>query len=93
MSELEKQHKEAKSKLYKTKIDLNIAESKDEDIESMPKQEEYLSEKLHEVQQQITESNDAFDEIYTDYDLSVDNDYIASSGYPFDNLMRWLHDP
>mgnify|MGYP006894209574 FL=1 len=27
---------------------------------------------------------DTFDEIYTSYDLSVNADYSAASGYPFD---------
>ena len=35
---------------------------------------------------------DTFDEIYTSYDLSVDADYSAGSGYPFDYPIRWLND-
>ncbi len=38
-------------------------------------------------------TTDAFDEIYTNYDLSVDEEYSASIGYPFDYPIRWLNDP
>ena len=33
-----------------------------------------------------------FDEIYTNYDLSVDRSYSATTGYPFDYPIRWLND-
>ena len=37
---------------------------------------------------------DAFDEIYTNFDVSVDADtYTAQQGYPFDYPTRWLNDP
>lgn len=36
---------------------------------------------------------DAFDEIYTSFDVSVDEKYLAQSGYPFDYPTRWLNDP
>lgn len=35
---------------------------------------------------------DTFDEIYTNYDLSVDRSYSAATGYPFDYPIRWLND-
>ena len=38
-------------------------------------------------------TTDAFDEIYTNYDLSVNEEYSASNGYPFDYPIRWLNDP
>ena len=31
---------------------------------------------------------DTFDEIYTNYDISVDNPYSAGTGYPFDYLRK-----
>lgn len=36
---------------------------------------------------------DTFDEIYTNYDVSVNADYSAGIGYPFDYPIRWLNDP
>ena len=36
---------------------------------------------------------DAFDEIYTNFDLSVDETYTAQQGVPFDYPTRWLNDP
>lgn len=36
---------------------------------------------------------DAFDEIYTNFDVSVDETYLAQTGYPFDYPTRWLNDP
>ena len=36
---------------------------------------------------------DTFDEIYTNYDVSVDDSYSAASGYLFDYPIRWLNDP
>lgn len=38
-------------------------------------------------------TTEAFDEIYTSYDVSVKEDYIAQQGYPFDYPTRWLNDP
>ena len=35
---------------------------------------------------------DAFDEIYTKYDLSVKKTYDAGQGHPFDYPLRWLKD-
>lgn len=40
-----------------------------------------------------TSTHDTFDEIYTNYDLSVDETYSAANGYPFDYPTRWLNDP
>ena len=40
-----------------------------------------------------TATRDAFDEIYTNYDLSVNETYLAENGYPFDYPTRWLNDP
>lgn len=36
---------------------------------------------------------DTFDEIYTNYNVSVNADYSAGTGYPFDYPIRWLNDP
>ena len=36
---------------------------------------------------------DTYDEIYTNFDLSVDEKYSAADGYPFDYLTKWLNDP
>ena len=38
-------------------------------------------------------TTESFDEIYTNYDISVEEDYIAQQGYPFDYPVRWLNDP
>ena len=38
-------------------------------------------------------TTDSFDEIYTNYDLAVDEKYTADTGYPFDYPTRWLNDP
>ena len=38
-------------------------------------------------------TTDSFDEIYTNYDLAVDESYIADNGYPFDYPTKWLNDP
>lgn len=38
-------------------------------------------------------TTDSFDEIYTNYDVSVKEDYLALSGYPFDYPTKWLNDP
>ena len=38
-------------------------------------------------------TTDTFDEIYTNYDVSVNEEYLAQSGYPFDYPTRWLNDP
>lgn len=35
---------------------------------------------------------DTFDEVYTNYDVSVNDTYSADNGYPFDNSIRWLRD-
>ena len=40
-----------------------------------------------------TSTHDTFDEIYTNYDLSVNETYAAANGYPFDYPTRWLNDP
>ena len=40
-----------------------------------------------------TSTYDTFDEIYTNYDLSVNETYSAADGYPFDYPTRWLNDP
>ena len=40
-----------------------------------------------------TSTYDTFDELYTNYDLSVDETYSAANGYPFDYPTRWLNDP
>lgn len=40
-----------------------------------------------------TATYDTFDEIYTNFDLSVDETYAANTGYPFDYPTRWLNDP
>ena len=52
-----------------------------------------LMEPANEKQFNTKSTYDTFDEIYTNYDLSVDNVYSASSGYPFDYPIRWLNDP
>ena len=38
-------------------------------------------------------TTESFEEIYTNYDVSVEEDYLASSGYPFDYPTKWLNDP
>ena len=38
-------------------------------------------------------TTDTFDEIYTNYDVSVNEEYLSQSGYPFDYPTRWLNDP
>ena len=38
-------------------------------------------------------TTESFDEIYTNYDVSVQEDYLASTGYPFDYPTKWLNDP
>ena len=38
-------------------------------------------------------TTESFDEIYTHYDVSVQEDYLASTGYPFDYPTKWLNDP
>ena len=38
-------------------------------------------------------TTESFDEIYTNYDVSVKEDYLANSGYPFDYPTKWLNDP
>ena len=38
-------------------------------------------------------TTEAFDEIYTNYDISVNEDYLAQTGYPFDYPTKWLNDP
>ena len=38
-------------------------------------------------------TRDAFDDIYTNYDLSVNETYLAENGYPYDYPTRWLNDP
>ena len=38
-------------------------------------------------------TTDTFDEIYTNYDVSVSEEYLAQTGYPFDYPTRWLNDP
>ena len=50
-------------------------------------------EPINEKQFNTKSTYDTFDEIYTNYDLSVDKVYTASSGYPFDYPIRWLNDP
>lgn len=35
---------------------------------------------------------DTFDEVYTNYDVSVNDTYSADNGYPFDYPIRWLRD-
>ena len=50
-------------------------------------------EPINEKQFNTKSSYDTFDEIYTNYDLSVNKDYSAASGYPFDYPIRWLNDP
>ena len=48
---------------------------------------------LSEKQFNTKATTDSFDEIYTNYDLSVDETYSADTGYPFDYPTRWLNDP
>ena len=38
-------------------------------------------------------TTDTFDEIYTNFDVSVNETYTADQGYPFDYPTRWLNDP
>ena len=39
-------------------------------------------------------TTDAFDEIYTNFDVaSISDEYLADSGYPFSFPTRWLNDP
>ena len=38
-------------------------------------------------------TTESFDEIYTNFDVSVEEDYLASFGYPFDYPTKWLNDP
>ena len=46
-----------------------------------------------EKQLSTKSTTDSFDEIYTNYDLSVKETYNANTGYPFDYPTRWLNDP
>ena len=49
---------------------------------------------ISEKQFNKTATTDAFDEIYTNFDVSsISNEYLADSGYPFDFPTRWLNDP
>ncbi len=48
---------------------------------------------LSEKQFNSKSTYDAFDEIYTNFDLSVEDKYTAKDGYPFDYPIRWLNDP
>lgn len=48
---------------------------------------------LSEKQLSTKSSPDSFDEIYTNFDLSVNEEYSANDGYPFDYPTRWLNDP
>ena len=50
-------------------------------------------EPINEKQFNTKSSYDTFDGIYTNYDISVNKDYSAASGYPFDYPIRWLNDP
>ena len=38
-------------------------------------------------------TTESFDEIYNNCDVSVEADYLASNGYPFDYPTKWLNDP
>lgn len=38
-------------------------------------------------------TTDTFDEIYNNFDVSVNETYLAQTGYPFDYPIRWLNDP
>ena len=38
-------------------------------------------------------TTESFDEIYTHYDVSVEEEYLASTGYPVDYPTKWLNDP
>ena len=38
-------------------------------------------------------TTDSFDEKYNNTDVSVNDTYLANSGYPFDYPTRWLNDP
>ena len=49
-------------------------------------------EPINEKQFNTKSSYDTFDEIYTNYNLSVDKSYTAATGYPFDYPIRWLND-
>ena len=48
---------------------------------------------LSEKQFNTKATTDAFDEIYTSFDLSQQEEYLAENGYPFDYPTRWLNDP
>ena len=49
---------------------------------------------ISEKQFNKTATTDAFDEIYTNFDVaSIRDEYLADSGYPFDFPTRWLNDP
>lgn len=48
---------------------------------------------LSEKQFNTKATTDAFDEIYTNFDLSVNENYNKDNGYPFDYPTRWLNDP
>lgn len=48
---------------------------------------------LSEKQFNSKSTYDAFDEIYTNFDLSAEDKYTAKDGYPFDYPIRWLNDP
>ena len=48
---------------------------------------------LSEKQLSTKSSPDSFDEIYTNFDVSVNETYSAKDGYPFDYPTRWLNDP
>ena len=55
-----------------------------------------FSKEKHEVSEKQLSTKatmDAFDEIYTNFDLSVDETYTAQQGVPFDYPTRWLNDP
>ena len=49
---------------------------------------------ISEKQFNKTATTDAFDEIYTNFDVaSISDEYLADSGYPFNFPTRWLNDP
>ena len=45
-----------------------------------------------EKQYNTKSTTDTLDEIYNTIDISVQEDYLAMNGYPFDYPKRWVND-
>ena len=57
ISEITKKTKDEKHRIDETHKDLEIEEDKEKDMEIMLKEEEYLNEKLYNVRQRMTETD------------------------------------